>query len=78
MAKSKAQKFYESNIPGVAAKVIDGDINLALKIIKRKLKNSQKIEILNERKEHKKRSVKRKEENMQRKFNARKYSRIND
>lgn len=78
MSKSKAQKVHESHLPGIAVKVVDGDIQLALKIFKRKFKNSGKSEILLEKKTHIKDADRKREERRMRKFNARRHSRLRD
>ena len=67
---NKQSKHFKSIIPGsgVAVKVLStkqypkGDINSALKLFKKELKESGKIQELKDRKEFKSKSQKRKEE----------------
>jgi ribosomal protein S21 len=60
--KSKRQKIYETELGGCRVKVVEKDIELALRILRQKFKASEKIEILRERKEYVKPSVKRRKE----------------
>lgn len=60
--KSKAQRHYETELGGCHVKVVDKDIELALRIMKQKMKYSKKVEELKERKEYVKPSVRRRKE----------------
>lgn len=60
--KSKAQRHYETEIGGCHVMVVEKDIELALRILKQKMKYSKKIESLKDNKEYIKPSVKRRKE----------------
>ena len=60
--KSKKQKIYETELGGCKVKVVDKDIDLALRILRQKFKDSNAINILKEKKEYTKPSVKRRKQ----------------
>lgn len=55
-------KQLASTIPGIGAKVVNRDINSAIRTWKMKLKNSEKMEELQERKQFIKPSITRRQE----------------
>lgn len=60
--KNKKQRIYETELGGCKVRVVERDIELALRILRQKFKSSEKIEILKERKEYVKPSVQRRKE----------------
>jgi len=60
--KNKRQRIYETDLGGCHVMVIEKDIELALRILRQKFKSANKIEILKDKKEYIKPSVKRRKE----------------
>ena len=60
--KNKKQRIYETEQGGCHVMVIEKDIELSLRILRQKFKSANKVEILKERKEYVKPSVKRRKE----------------
>ena len=60
--KNKKQRIYETELGGCRVRVVEKDIELALRILRQKFKSSEKLEILKEKKEFVKPSVKRRKE----------------
>jgi ribosomal protein S21 len=67
--KNKKQRIYETELGGCHVMVVEKDIELSLRILRQKFKSSEKIEILRERKEFVKPSVKRRKEILAAVFN---------
>ena len=67
--KSKAQRHYETEIGGCHVMVVEKDIELALRIMKQKMKYSKKVDELKDRKEYIKPSVRRRKELLTAAFN---------
>lgn len=66
--KSKKQKIYETELGGCHVMVVDKDIELALRILRQKFKMSDTINILKERKNFVKPSVKRRQQILKAKY----------
>ena len=60
--KSKKQKIYESDLGGCKVRVVEKDIELALRILRQKFKSSEKLELYKEKREFIKPSIKRRKE----------------
>jgi ribosomal protein S21 len=60
--KSKKQKIYESDLGGCKVRVVEKDIELALRILRQKFKSSEKLELYKEKREFVKPSIKRRKE----------------
>lgn len=67
--KSKKQKIYETELGGCHVMVIEKDIELALRILRQKFKTAGKVDILKEKKQYTKPSVKRRQELLAAKYN---------
>ena len=67
--KNKKQRIYETELGGCHVLVVEKDIELALRILRQKFKASEKLEILRDRKEYVKPSVKRRQQILKARYN---------
>jgi ribosomal protein S21 len=67
--KSKKQKIYETELGGCHVMVVEKDIELALRILRQKFKASGKVDILKEKKQYTKPSVKKRQQLLAAKYN---------
>lgn len=60
---NKREKKFQTQLPGgIGANVVDGDLNLAIRVWKQELKNSGKLKTLYQSQEFKSKGQRRKEE----------------
>jgi len=67
--KPKKQRVYETDAGGCHVMVIEKDLELAIKMLRQKMKSADKIQLLKDKKEYVKPSVKRRKEILLAKFN---------
>lgn len=67
--KPKKQRVYETDLGGCHVMVIERDLELAIKMLRQKMKSADKIQLLKDKKEYVKPSVKRRKEILLAKFN---------
>ena len=67
--KSKKQRVYETDLGGCHVMVVEKDLELAIKMLRQKMKNADKIQLLKDKKEYIKPSVTRRKEILLAKFN---------